>query len=78
MRLRACLRAVLHCTCMPAVASSSHYLHEPESCEMLMEGGRCSTCGHDAHNGFVLFAQCGNVAAPLPRCVASLPASARI
>ena len=57
--------------------SFSHYAEENESCEMVMDGGRCRACGHDAHTGFVLFTHCGNVAAPRSLCVASLLASAR-
>ena len=58
--------------------SFSHYVEENESCEMVMEGGRRSARGHDAHNGFVLFTHCGNVAAPRSRCVASQLVAARI
>ena len=58
--------------------SFSHYVEENESCETVMEGGRRRACGHDAHNGFVLFTHCGNVAAALSRGATSLLASARI
>ena len=71
------VRYSIACACLLS-PSFSHYAEENESCEMVMEGGRRRACGHDARSRFVLFTHCGNVAAPLCRCVASLPAAVRI
>ena len=65
---------------LPPAALSSAWLGTPAKPRNAhgRGGGRCKRCPHDAHNGLAPCSPRGIAAAPLSRCAASLPASARI